>query len=146
SRLALAEQIKLVVGNGSSKGTSRQQQRLTLLVEHKGLDTLPRKPSEPAIYLLSRKSTLGNRLMKEKYSEVEFRSRMTGFSNPAHLIDCNWVRAIITRGVKDLGWQLKLWLTSRQLASLLASAQLEPDGYCQVVRSVDGAPKTSGFF
>ena len=42
---------------------SRCQRRLTLLVQQRFLDRLPRQANEPAIYVISRRSTPGRRLL-----------------------------------------------------------------------------------
>lgn len=59
----------------SEGAASRCQRRLTLLVRNHYLDRLPRKNvNEPAIYILSRRSIAGNRLMREMQFEKGLRS------------------------------------------------------------------------
>jgi hypothetical protein len=140
------DQIKAVLY--TKGGDSRCQRDLTLLVRNGWLDRLPRlSVNEPAVYLLTRRSAVGNRLMKERYGEVPFHRQMFRLGSLEHLLGVNDVRVRVERACRDLGWTLKVWQQPEELAPLMASSvRLVPDAYFQIQREVDGQPKTSGFF
>ncbi len=131
----------------SAGAASRCQLRLTKLVRNHYLDCLPRKAvNEPAIYVLSRKSVEGNRLLRERLGEEEYRKGQTRLGALGHLLAANEVMVRTTRACADLGYLLKFWQRSEELVPLVASSGLVPDAYFQVQRQVAGQSKTAGFF
>ncbi len=128
-------------------GASRCQRRLTLLVRHRYLDRLPRETvNEPAVYVLSRRSVEGNRLVRERFGEEEYRKQRGRLGSPQHLLAINDIRVRVVRACRDLGWSLSRWERSEELATLLRKTHLVPDAYFQIQREVDGREKTSAFF
>ncbi len=126
---------------------SRCQLRLTLLYRNQYLDRLPRKSvNEPAVYLLTRRSVKGNRLMRERWGEQEFRRHMTRLGSLGHLLAVNDIRVRVERACRDLGWSLRLWQRPEELAPLLVSTHLVPDAYFQIQRGQPGATRTAAFF
>ncbi len=131
----------------SLRASSPCQRRLTRLVAHGYLDRLPRRyVNEPAVYVLSRRSITGNRLIRELWGEEELR-RYKGQLGPLHhLLAVNDLRVRVERACRDLGWNLVTWQRPEELAPLLRGVDLVPDAYFQIRRTVDGRPKTSAFF
>ncbi len=126
---------------------SRCQRRLTLLVRHRYLDRLPRRSaSEPAVYVLSQRSVEGNRMLRERLGEEEFRRYRDRIGALQHLLAVNDVRVRVYRACRDLQWSLPLWHQPRELAPLLTSAHLIPDAYFKVQREVNGQKVTAAFF
>ncbi len=128
-------------------GRSRCQLRLTLLVRNQYLDRLSRRAmTAPAVYVLSRRSIKGNRMMRERLGEAEFRRLMVHLGPLEHLLAVNHVRVRMERACRDLGWSIKQWQHPQDLALLLRSLRLVPDAYFQVQRLVDGQVRTASFF
>lgn len=131
----------------SPGAASRCQFRLTQLVRNGYLDRLPRRNvNEPAVYLLSRRSLAGNRLIREQVGEEAFRRQLTRLGSLGHLLAVNDFRVRVERACRNLGWSLRLWQAPEDLAPRLKSASLIPDGYFQVQREVAGQPRTAAFF
>jgi Replication-relaxation len=131
----------------SPGAASRCQRRLTLLYQHRYLDRLPRRAvNDRAVYLLTRRSLAGNRLMREQHGEEEFRRRLVRLGALQHLLAVNEFRVRVSRACRDLGWALGLWQSPEDLALSLAGARLVPDAYFQIRRRVDGQIKTAAFF
>lgn len=125
---------------------SRCQLRLTLLYRNHFLDRLPRKSvNEPAVYLLTRRSVNGNRLMRERWGEQEFRRHMTRLGSVGHLLAVNDIRVRVERACRDLGWELVEWRPPEELAPITRAEGVIPDAYFRVRRTVDGEPKTASF-
>lgn len=128
-------------------GASRCQRRLTLLVRHHYLDVLPRATvNAPFVYVLSRKSVNGNRLLRERWGEEELNRQRGRRGALGHLLAVNDARVRIERACRDLGWTLKFWQRPEKLAPRLAAVKLIPDAYFQIQREVDGQPRTAAFF
>lgn len=126
---------------------SRCQLRLTLLVRNRYLDRLPRRlVNEPAVYVLSRRSVVGNRLLRQRFGDAEFRRHMTRIGSLGHLLAVNDVRVQAERASQELGWSLRLWQTADELRPILARYRLIPDAYFQIQRRVEGEVRTSAFF
>ncbi len=145
-RALRGDQIKVALYTRG--GDSRCQFDLTLLVRHRWLDRLPRRSvNDPAVYLLSRKSVAGNRLMRERWGKAEFRRQMFRLGSLSHLLAVNDVRVRAERACRDLSWSLDLWQRPEELAPLLGErTRLIPDAYFTISREVDGQRKTAGFF
>jgi hypothetical protein len=123
---------------------TRCQVRLRVLLAAHFLDRLPRQlVNEPAVYVLSRRSIAGNRLMRDRWGEAEFRRRMTRIGPLHHLLALNELRVRIERGCQDLGWSVPVWQTAEELAPILAGSHVIPDGYTKIQRMVDGEIKTA---
>ncbi|TAK36762.1 MAG: hypothetical protein EPO21_01500 [Chloroflexota bacterium] len=128
-------------------GSSRCQRRLTLLVRNRYLDHLPRTAvNAPAVYVLGQHSTAGNRLLRERYGDQEYRRQMRPLGAIDHLLAINDVRVRVERACLDLGWSLRQWRRSDELARLMHPIQLVPDGYFQIQRQLDGRDRTAAFF
>ncbi len=121
---------------------SRCQRRLTLLVQHRFLDRLPRQANEPAIYIISRRSRQGRRLLA--HHRVPLPSPKLG--PLPHLLGINELLVRVLRGCQDLGYALSGWQRSHELEPLLAKDKLIPDSYFQIARVVAGEWKTAAFF
>lgn len=120
----------------SPGAASRAQRRLTLLVRNHYLDRLPRQNvNEPAIYLLSRRSYMGNRIIRAKFGDEMFRRHMTKLGSLPHLLAVNDVRVRVERGCHDLGLNLRQWRTADELALHMPEKNLVPDGYFTVERN-----------
>ena len=127
-------------------GASLTQFRLTNLARLRYVDRLPRKRvNDPFVYLLTRRSTLGNRMMRQRYGDEAFRRHMGRLGSIEHHLAVNDVRVRVERACRDLGWLLASWLRPEDLAPLL-SKDLIPDGYFQIRRWVGTEEKTAGFF
>lgn len=146
SRLLRDDQIQIACF--SLNDDSGCQRRLTKLVRHGWLDRLPRqRVNDPYVYLLTRRSRTGNRLMRERYGDGRYRGYLTRLGSIPHLLGINDVRVRVDRACRDLGWQLRPWLRSEDLANRLAGVTtLVPDAYFQVRRTVDGIERRAGFF
>lgn len=126
---------------------SRCQLRLTLLVRNRYLDRLPRRlVNEPAVYVLSRRSVVGNRLLRQCFGDAEFRRHMTRIGSLGHLLGVNDVRILVQRACQELGWVLQRWESADELRPVLARSRLIPDAYFQIQRTVDEEARTSAFF
>ena len=138
------DQIQLALFSpGNASGCQR---RLTRLVGHRYLDRLPRRSViEPAVYLLTRRSTRGNRLLRQVWGEAEVQRQMGRLGPIPHLLAVNDVRVRVERACVELGWQLIRWDTPEQLAEVDLQGLL-PDAYFQIRRLVEGRPLTSAFF
>jgi hypothetical protein len=120
--------------------------RLRTLVAERWIDRLPRRnPDEPFIYLLTRRSTVGNQLMQQVYGKEAYKAKTARLGSLDHLLGINAVRVRVLRATQELGWHLKLWLDSAELAPSF-DGQLIPDAYFRLQRPVDGQLRTSGFF
>ena len=120
--------------------------RLRTLVAERWIDRLPRRDAnEPFVYLLSRRSTVGNHLMQQVYGKEVYRARTTRVGSLGHLLAINEVRVRVRRACQELGWHLATWLDSGELAPLL-DRTLIPDAYFQSQREIGGQLRTSGFF
>src|SRR5437868_3992551 len=62
---------------------------------------------------------------------------MTRIWNLPHLAGINEIKVRLMRACKELGFEFRFWMRSEDLAPLLASQQLIPDGYAQTRREVD---------
>lgn len=139
-----ADQVQRVLF--SPGAASRCQLRLTYLVQARYLDRLLRlRVNDPAIYVLTRRSTAGNWLLRARLGDAAIRRRPR-LGPLDHLLAVNDVRASLERACRDLGWTLRTWQQPEELAPLLESERLIPDGYCQIERLVDGQTRTSAFF
>ena len=58
-----------------------------------------RRVRDQAIYLLTRHSISGNRLMRERYGELEFRRHLGRLGSIEHLLAINDVRVRVERAV-----------------------------------------------
>jgi len=122
------DQIQMALFSANS--TSRCQRRLTLLVRNRYLDRLPgRSVSEPAVYVLTRRSTAGNRFVRAQWGEIAFRNHMTKIGSLPHLLGINDVRVRVERACFDLGWTLLRWRRSEDLQQRLQGQRLIPDAY-----------------
>jgi hypothetical protein len=131
----------------SARAASRCQRRLTLLVRHHYLDRLPRRrATDPAIYRLTRRSTAGNRLLRARFGDSAIKVQSRRLGSIGHLLGVNELRVRAIRACRDLGWKLCLWQEPEELAPLLRSVHLIPDGYFQIQRQVSGQERTSAFF
>ncbi len=125
---------------------TRCQRRLTALVRHRYLDRLPRAlVNEKAVYLLTRRSVRGNRLIRQLVGDPAFRHQMTRLGSLGHLLAVNAVRVRILRGCHDLGFRLSSWQRPEDLAPQLTQDQLVPDAYFVIERQ-DGEKKRGSFF
>jgi hypothetical protein len=88
----------------------------------------------------------GNRLLRARWGEEEFRRRMTRLGSIGHLLGINDVRVRVQRACRDLGWRVSIWQQPDELASLLGSRELIPDAYFAIQRSVNGTDRTAAFF
>ena len=128
---------------------SRCQLRLQFLVRARYLDRRPRRlVNEPAIYMLSRRSVEGNRLLRERWGDALFRRQLTRPGPLEHLLALNDVRVLMIRACLDLGWSLSLWQRAEDLALALGREGLVPDAYFQIQRPVDGRAQhqTTAYF
>ncbi len=145
SRVLLARQFQ--IAEFGLEHDSRCQARLTKLVADKWIDVMPgRVANQPAVYVLSRRSPNGIKLLKERWGEQEFARYMTRIWNVEHLLGINEVKVRLMRACLDLGFQFQFWLRSEDLEPLLKSQRLIPDGYARTQRLVDGEPKQAAFF
>lgn len=144
-RILTAAQLRMVLYPLSVY--SRTQVNLQRLYKHRFVDRLVRSNiNQPFIYLFSRYSVIGNKLMKEHYGDEYFKSRLQRLGAIDHLIGINDVRALMMRGCQELGYSLVVWQSEEQLAAKLPKSYARPDAYFQVQRPVDGQVKTSGYF
>jgi len=147
ARALRTDQIQTALYPLGPNSSSACRRCLTKLLRHGYLDRLPRPSvNEPAIYVLSRRSVAGNRLLRERWGEAELRRQMSRLGSLDHLLAVNDLRVRILRATQELGWQLRLWQRSEELAPLLKEADLVPDAYFQIERTVDGQPRTAAFF
>lgn len=131
----------------SPGGASRCQRRLTLLYRYHFLDRLPQRAvNEPAVYLLSRRSLRGKRLLRARWGESALRGYSSRLGSVNHLLAVNEVFVRVLRGCRELGWGLKCWERPEELSARLSQAKLEPDAFFQIRRQVDGADRTASFF
>ncbi len=136
-RAVRADQVQLALF--SPGAASRCQRRLTLLVRNHYLDRLPRRQvSDPAVYILSRRSTLGNRLVRARLGDELFRRHMTKFGSLPHQLAINDLRVRVERSCRELGWELRQWLTAEGLLGRLPDKGLVPDAYFHLLRA-DGS-------
>lgn len=146
-RLRALTADQLQVAFFSDGAASRCQRRLTLLRRAGYLDVLAgRLVNQPAVYLLSRKSIAGNRLMRATWGEACFRRFMTNLGPIAHLLAINDLRVRLERACNELGWTLAIWERAEELANRFSSSRLIPDGYFRLQRGVEGQVRSSGFF
>ncbi len=124
------------------------QRRLTFLTHQRYLDTLPRgNVNEPAIYVLTRRSTAGKQLMLQRWGEEAVKRQLSRRPESLdHLLAINDVRVRVSRACLDLGFTLTEWHSSGELAPRLQPYQLIPDGFWQIVRRVGDKTITSSFF
>jgi hypothetical protein len=126
---------------------TRCQRCLTRLVRIRALDRLARpSATDPAVYLLTRRSVLGNRFMRARYGETEFRRHFTRIGSLRHLLAVNDVRVLVERGCRELGWTLARWDRADELATRLKADGIVPDAYFQIKRPDGERLRTSGFF
>jgi hypothetical protein len=145
ARALMRDQIEIALFPPSA--TTRSQTRLTALVRNHYLDTLPRRfVTDPAVYLLSRRSVAGNRLVRARWGEAEFRRRMTRLGSLGHLLGVNDIRVRVERACRDLGWRVALWQQPADLIAALNSRDLIPDSYFVIHRTVEGTDRTAAFF
>ncbi len=148
ARLLRADQLQIGAGYPLTPTASSSCRRcLTHLTRHQYLDTLPRRVDEPAIYLLTRRSRLGNQLLKERWGEQAYRRQMgKRVEAVEHTLAINDVRVRLLRACRELGFTLKLWQTSAELYPILKNYHLIPDAYCQIERQVGEKTSISSFF
>jgi hypothetical protein len=141
-RLLTADQIQLLLFTPNNR--SGCHRTLTLLVKNSWISTLPRKSvNDPYLYLLTPKSSIGNRLMKAKYGESEFRSKLSKLGSIPHLLGINEVRARVQRACLDLIFSMDNWDGAPQLQRTLG---LVPDGYFLIRRQVEERQRSAGHF
>lgn len=145
----LAQQIQTALYPLGPTNRTACQRNLTALVRDRYLDTLPReRPTEPLIYVLSRRSVRGNRLMRAEAGKAVLAGAHQRAGTVAHTLAVNEVRVRALRACRELDWTLAGWRGPVELAPLLRGEQLIPDAYFQVLRSdpVLGQTRTAGFF
>ena len=147
-RVRILRDDQIQIACFSLNDNSGCQRRLTKLVHCGWLDRLPRqRVNDPFVYLLTRRSRVGNRLMRERYGEARFHGYMTRLGSIPHLLGINDVRVRADRACRDLGWRLRPWLRSEDLTNTLAGATtLIPDAHFQVRRTIDSVERRAGFF
>ena len=117
-------------------GASRTQRRLTLLVRNHYLDRLPRRSvNEQAVYLLTRRSVQGNRIIRATQGDAVFRRHMTRLGSLPHLLGINDVRVRVERACRELGWELRQWRSAEDLVKRMPSTVLVPDAYFTIGQS-----------
>ena len=144
-RALRADQIQTALFTpGNASGCQR---RITLLQRNGYLDCLPRASvNEPAVYLLTRRSVKGNRLLRSRWPEDDFQRGLTRLGPLQHLLAVNDVRVRVERACRELRWTLAQWRTPEQLKPLLTSARVIPDGFFQIQRIAEGQLRTASCF
>lgn len=100
---------------------------LTLLTQHHWIDRLPRRSiNHPYLYLLTSKSTIGNRILKAKYGEQAFKDQIYKLGPLEHLLAINDLRIRAERAAT-----VDVWQRPEQLAQVLGPG-LQPDAYFRV--------------
>jgi hypothetical protein len=122
------------------------QRVLTKLYRHQYLDRLPRAPNEPVLYLYTRRSQPGLRLLTERWGEEVVKRHLSEPGSLGHLLGINDVAVRIRRACYELGFTLRFWQRSQDVEPILRADQLVPDAYAQVVRETESGPKTAAFF
>ena len=147
ARAVRADQLRIGAGY-SLTSLSPYKRRLTLLTQQRYLDTLPRgNVNEPAIYVLTRRSTAGKQLMLQRWGEEAVKRQLSRRPESLdHLLAINDVRVRMSRACLDLGFTLTEWHSSGELAPRLQPYQLIPDAFWQIVRRVGDKTITSSFF
>ncbi len=109
---------------------------LTQLSRHRWVDRLERASiNHPYIYLLSSKSTVGNKILKDAHGEQAFKAALFRLGPLEHQLALNDVRI---RAEKDGG--VDRWRRPEELAQRLGP-KLQPDAYFRVQ-----GEKVMGFF
>jgi hypothetical protein len=146
-RAPTRRQIEIAADFPLSRHT-RAPRALTQLVASRALDRLPRSSViDPAVYVLSRRSVLGNRLMRAQWGEDVFRRHLWRITSLDHLLAVNDVRVRIERACRDLGWNLVQSELPGDLQSrMTGTSGLDPDSYFCVARTVDGISRRAGLF
>ncbi len=109
---------------------------LTRLSRHKWVDRLERASiNHPYIYLLSSKSTVGNKILKDTHGEQAFRASLFRLGPLEHQLALNDVRI---RAEKD--GHVNRWRRPEELAQMLGP-KLQPDAYFRV-----RGEKVTGYF
>jgi hypothetical protein len=143
--LCTREQVrKLFFGPG---GRSRCQFRLTLLVRHKYLDTLPgRWPNAPAVYCLSRRSSNGLKLLRTcgvNLDEVRPTVRRRLLDHSLSLVDCRIQFELACRGSSAT---IECWIDEARLLEMTAAAGIRPDAYFELSWNSETGRKCAAFF
>ncbi len=129
-------------------GRSRCQHRLMLLCQHRYLDRLPgRAPNDPDSYRVSQRSVNGLRLLRVTAAVDQVRPSRISSVRLQHSLDIVSCRVLIARASFEVGLDLRVWLSTSELAPLTSAAGILPDAYFQLCR-VDraGHEKKSAFF
>jgi hypothetical protein len=145
-RLLTGDQLKVAIYPPG--GDSRCQYDLTQMVRHRWIDRLPRRSViDKTVYLLSRKSTVGNEIVRLNHGEAAFRRGLTRFGAIDHLLGINEVRVRVERGCTDNGWNLLVWQTAEELQRVMPkAAHLIPDSFFRIERGTPEGAKRSSFF
>lgn len=124
------------------------QRTLTRLTRAHWIDRLPRRSiNEPYVYTLSAKSTVGNRLMRDKYGVEAFKVQMFKPGPLEHFLAVNDLRLRVEQACQAPGWNLDHWARPEELAQLFGRAfPLIPDAYFRVSCHDGEAHRVSGHF
>jgi len=136
-----AEQLQIGAEH-SLQSSGRCRLRCSLLVGDQYLDVLPRATREPAVYVLSHRSIVGNHLLQELWGE--FRPPTAQSKQLEHLLAINDVFVRVRRACRGEGYYLAVWQFAREIGQL--TERLIPDSYFQIQRMVQRERKTSHFF
>lgn len=100
---------------------------LTLLAKHRWIDRIPRQyVNQPYIYTLTSKSTVGNRILKDKYGDDIFKQQLHKIGYLEHLLAINDVRVRAESMAT-----VDVWQRPEQLVHRLGP-KLQPDAYFRV--------------
>lgn len=128
-------------------GRTRCQYRLTWARRLRLLDTLERRSaSERAVYILSRRSTRGLALLRQRYPEEAIRRRL-GVRGPLeHTLEVNRLRIRLMQACQATKVQLSVWLDETDLEPLRPQFGLLPDGYFEIRELRDGCLVAQSYF
>lgn len=140
------EQVqKLFFGRG---GRSRCQHRLTLLYRERYLDRYPdRTRNSPDIYLISRRSVKGVRLLRAAGVSDPLPGKRVSSLRLQHTLDLISCRVQVARACAETDVSLESWISSDELFKEMAPTGTLPDSYFRLCRTTaDGEERQSSFF
>jgi hypothetical protein len=129
----------------SAGARSRCQTRLTLLYRNRYLDRIEgRLPNQPDVYVVSRRSINGLRLLRARGQDAV--PRPLAPARLSHQLAVNACRIQFLLACRGHGFELLRWLDEEELRSLMPSHHILPDGYCLIGRLTEQGERRSGFF
>jgi len=128
-------------------GRTRCQHRLSLLLKHRYLDRLESRPaSTPDVYLVSRRSFRGVRLLRASGLDDPLNLQAIAPERLQHTLDIISCRVQFLLAGRVPGFAFAEWRQEEELRAVMGNFGIVPDAYVQLTRQSDGGEKRLAFF